>query len=284
MRRGFAVWLVAMSLVLAAVGCGGESRSAPATSDRDQGRLYEANTLVLENERHGPMLCLGGALTSLPLQCGDVPIEGWDWRTVDGEETLRGTTWGSYRVVGRYDGDSFSVSEIGQYERPAFERDVDFASPCQEPAGGWSGLDHATQDDVSPADAYAGAQPDYVVSWITQLEPSALERSPVIFNAVFTDDAARHEAEIRERWEGPLCVVARDVPTHRELDRIRKEAEASLDELGLQMLSSSTELAGAAQVIEIGVVVDADGNGQAAFDARYGPGMVRLVSALTPAP
>jgi hypothetical protein len=45
----------------------------------------------------------------------------------------------------------------------------------------------------------------------------------VIVNAVFTGDAELHEAEIRKVWDGPLCVVARDVPTARELARIRKE-------------------------------------------------------------
>jgi hypothetical protein len=35
-------------------------------------------------------------------------------------------------------------------------------------------------------------------------------------------------------------------------------------------------------VIEIGVVADVDGKGQAAFDARYGPGVVRIFAALTP--
>jgi hypothetical protein len=290
MRRGIAFGLVALAAV---VGCGGERESTDdprgasdpaATSEPDQGRLYEANTMVLESRRHGPMLCLGGVLTSLPPQCGDVPIEGWDWVAVEGEEALGGTTWGSYHVVGRYDGETFTLSEVGPFENepPAFEQRP-FASPCREPAGGWSRLDHATQEDVSPADAYAGAQPDYVVSWITQLEPSALERSPVIFNAVFTGDAERHEAEIRERWRGPVCVVASNGPSRRELARIRSEAEASLDELGLQMLSSSAGSPGVEQVIEIGVVADADGSGQAALDARFGPGLVRLLPALTPA-
>lgn len=50
----------------------------------------------------------------------------------------------------------------------------------------------------------------------------------MIFNAVFTGDAERHEAEIRKGWDGPLCVVARDVPTARKLGRVRKEVEAGL--------------------------------------------------------
>jgi hypothetical protein len=35
-------------------------------------------------------------------------------------------------------------------------------------------------------------------------------------------------------------------------------------------------------VIEIGVVADVGGKAQAALDARYGPGVVRLIPALKP--
>jgi hypothetical protein len=35
-------------------------------------------------------------------------------------------------------------------------------------------------------------------------------------------------------------------------------------------------------VIEIGVVADPGGAGQAAFDARFGPGLVRVIPALRP--
>jgi hypothetical protein len=86
---------------------------------------------------------------------------------------------------------------------------------------------------------------------------------------------------MRKVWGGPLCVVERDVPTADELARIRKEAEASVDELGLQMLWS--EGPDVEPVIEIGVVVDVGGNGQAALDDRYGIGVVRLTPSLKPA-
>jgi hypothetical protein len=239
--------------------------------------------MVLEDRSHGPMLCLGGVATSLPPLCGDVPIANWSWNGVEAEEAALGTTWGSYHVVGRYDGQVFTVTDVGPYEDdPVSGAEPDLASPCRAPAGGWTGLDHASQEDVGPADAYAQVQPDYVTSWITHLDPSGRALGPVIFNAVFTGDAERHEAEIRKVWSGPLCVVARDVPNARELRRVREEAEASLDDLGLRMLSSHTTSGSVEPVIEILVDVDVDGKGQAALDARYGPGVVRLVSALKP--
>jgi hypothetical protein len=291
MRRSVPVLVALLALFLAACGAegptaGGASTAAderpPAASKPDPGQLYEANATVLEDRSHGPMLCLGGVLTSLPPQCGDVPIAGWDWRAVEGEETVDGTTWGNYRVIGRYDGKTFTVTGAGPPEdHPSgSETDPDFTSPCSEPAGGWTGLDEATQEHAHPVHAYARRQPDYVTSWVTHLDPPAQEFGPVIVNVVFTGDVERHKAEIRKVWGGPLCVVERDVPSARELGRIRKEVEAGLNELGLQMLWSQGPAVEA--VIEIGVVVDVAGEGQAALDSRYGDGVVRLIPALQP--
>lgn len=292
-RTILAVFAVASVVLLPA--CGSESSgegakprsdSAPAASTPDPGRIYEANAMVLEEGSHGPKLCLGGVLTSLPPQCGDVPIANWDWEAVEGEEAAGGAIWGKYHVAGSFDGQTFTVSEVRPYEddRAAAGSDPDLASPCPTPTGGWRELEHATQADVQPADSYAASQPDYVSSWITQLDPTTLELGPVIFNAVFTDGAKRHEAGIRKVWSGPLCVVARDGPSARELRRIRREAEASLPALGLRMLwSQGPSVPGVEPVIEIGVGVDADGQGQAGLDARFGAGVVRLTSALRPA-
>ena len=284
--NGFLV-VLASALLLAACGAGDPPRSSaeeppPAVSVPDPNQLYEANTTVLEDRTHGPMLCLSGILESLPPQCGNVPIANWDWQAVSGEERLSGTTWGNYHVVGSYDGSTFTLTAVGPYEEDASgPTDSDFSSPCSEPAGGWSGLEQATQEDARPAAAHARSQPDYVTAWVTHLEPAEAEFGPVIVNAVFTGDRERHEAEMRKVWGGPLCVVERDVPTADELARIRNEAEASLDDLGLQMLSSAGP--GVEPIIEIGVVIDVEGNGQAALDARYGAGLVRLIPALKPA-
>ena len=208
----------------------------------------------------------------------------WNWQAVAGEGIDGGTTWGSYNVVGTYDGETLAVTEAGPYEHDpdASGTNPDFTSPCDEPEGDWVVPDPArnTQNDVDSAASYASSQPDYVTSWVTHLEPARLEFGPVIFNAVFTGDAERHEAEIRKLWNGPLCVVARGVPTARELARIRKEVEAGLDDLGLEMLWSAEPAV--EPVIEIGVVADIGERAQVALDARYGPGVVRLIPALRP--
>jgi hypothetical protein len=281
---------VAALVALLATACGAQEPGAtqageqpPTVPAAEPDRLVEGDGLVLDDAR-GPRLCLGGVAESLPPQCAGIPLAGWDWRAVDGDETVGGTTWGSYHVVGAYDGETFAVVDVGPYDPDpsAFGSDPDFSSPCPEPAGGWVVPDpaHNTQNDDAAAAAYARAQPDYVASWVTHLDSGEVELSPVIVNVVFAGDAERHEAEIREVWKGLLCVVERDVPTARELSRIRKEVEAGLGDLGLEMLWSSGP--GVEPVVEVGVVVDAEGRAQAALDDRYGAGVVRLVPALTP--
>jgi hypothetical protein len=290
-------------LVVVLVACGagqpGDAEvGSPTTSAPSQARaaVYEADMTVLEHRgetfpKHGPMLCLGAMAMSYPPQCGDVPIANWDWDAVEGEERASGTLWGQYHVVGTYDGETFRVTEVGPYEGnpPSFGSDVvDSVSPCPEPEGGWVVPDpkQALQQDASGANAYAQSQPDVVASWVTHFDPSNPddtefdEFDPVIFNAVFTGDLEGHEAQIRKRWSGPLCVVEGEGPTKREQIRIRPEAEAYVTgELRLQMLGSSC--CGVEPVVEIGVVADPGGAGQAALDARW-PGLVRLFPALRP--
>ena len=284
------------ALVPALAACGTVTgprpeRSEPAATPPPADALYEANTTVLEAGRAGPKLCLGGVLLSLPPQCGDVPVAGWSWDAVTGEESVGGTTWGEFHVVGTFDGETFTLVETGPV-RPGLEPapdDAGFEPPCPEPEGGWivTNPETTTQEHVRQAAAYARRQPEYVASWVHHLEdPDALEPGeyeediPVVYVAIFTAAAERHEGALAERWDGPLCVVERDVPSAREASRIRARAEASLEELGLSMLWSDE--GGVAEAAAIGVVADPDGAGQAALDARFGPGVVRLVPELRP--
>jgi hypothetical protein len=287
MRRILPALVALTALVLAA--CGGRGAAEPAspgssTSASEPDPMYEADGMVVDDGTGVPRLCLGATLAMLPPRCDGIPLRGWDWRAVAGKETARGTTWGTYHVVGAYDGETFAVSAVGPSnpDPSSLESDPDFASPCSKLARRWAALDPAgfTQEEARAATAYARSHPDYVTSWVTHLEPVRFERSPVIVNVVVTGDAERHEAEIRRVWNGPLCVVERDVPTARELGRLRKEVEAGLGDLGLEMLWSSGP--DVEPVIEIGVVVDAEGKAQAALDERYGAGVVRLFPALTP--
>ena len=274
------------ALVVAACGAGqsgGADEPRPTTGPiAEPERLYEADAIVLDDGEQGPMLCLGAMRMLLPPQCGDVPITNWDWGAVEGEESLSGTTSGRYHVVGTFDGEVFRVSEVGPVDDFAEPEPYSYESPCPEPPGGWvvSDPEHNTQEDARRAAAYARAQSDYAVSWNDHLDPELQEFSPVLFVAVFTEDAARHEAEIRKVWSGPLCVVERDVPTARQLAQIRNDVEARLPELGLQLLLS--DAGGFPPAIYIDVVADLDGRVQGLVDDEYGPGIVHIFSALRP--
>jgi hypothetical protein len=275
---------------LGACGSGDPGPVATGTTPADESsvsvtagseQLYGADAIVIEAGERS-MLCVGAIRLVLPPRCGDVPIANWDWGAVAGEESMSGTTWGEYHVVGTYDGEVFTITETGPPERTYDEEIYQYDNPCPEPEGGWVVRDpnRSTQDHVGPAQAYAKRQPDYVISWVDHLDEERQEFSPVVYVAAFTGDRERHEAQIREVWDGPLCVVERDVPTERELNRIRAEVEGRLSELGLVFLGSGT--GGFEPTIYIDVLIDVDGRAQALVDEEYGPGMVRFLPALRP--
>ena len=128
-------------LSLLAAGCGAaevgevaEPEQAAAPPEDAAEALYEATGTVLEAPGGGPMLCLGPMLMSLPPQCGDIPIRGWSWDAVEGEQRHGGVRWGEFRVVGRYDGETFALVEAGP-PGPAQAEPVEdlFVPPCPEP-------------------------------------------------------------------------------------------------------------------------------------------------------
>jgi hypothetical protein len=298
----------ALLLVLLTAACGaGEpgavGGSTGATDDAppptvpapDPEQLYEADATVLEDASHGPELCLGAVAASLPPQCGGVPIANWDWDAVEGEQSAAATTWGEFHVVGTYDGEAFTATQIGpaSYDQgPSRE----FTTSCPEPQGGWETLGSGlvSDEDFSAGAAVAQSRPGFVALWVDyvgdhtpeELDQLAQEGKPVlqIMNVVVTDDVVAHEEAIRKHWEGPLCVTQREGHTQKELQRIRAEAEQSIQEdLGLEYLWSAEGAPELGEAAEVRVVIDVDGAAQAILDERYGPGVVRLVPALTPA-
>jgi hypothetical protein len=287
MRR---ILLAAVMLTTAA--CGGIAR--PDEASRPRGatggeQRYEATALVLGNENHGPMLCLGAIALSLPPQCGDVRVTNWDWDGVPGEQHDRGTTWGDYHVTGTYDGESFTLDHAGpaQGAPPSDDGGDPIDTPCDEPEGGWVAPDpsRTSEADRQAASRAAGEEPDFAGLWIDYVgdpKPEDLDADPtsaeVILNMAFTGDIERHREELGELWGGPLCVVQLD-RTEAELQRIQGDLEPSADELGIQVIWSSIEVV--ENIVEVGVVA-IDAEGRAALDERYGPGAVRPVPALTP--
>jgi len=277
----------ALALLLAAAcGEGGEEVSTQDEPAADPARRYRTTTTVLESPDHGPQLCLGGVADSLPPQCGGPDIVGWDWGAVDDEESVNGTTWGDYSVIGTWDGERFTLTEppaAAVYKDPG---DLDFSTPCEPPPGGWAVVDAetATFQGQDAALAYANEQRDLAGAWVDQSINPAAGREPIdegamndptklVLNVRFTGDLERHEAAIRDVWGGPLCVSEGRHPL-RELRALQGELHEELDAL----TSGVDEVHG---VLEIGVVV-VDPQVQESLDERYGPGVVELSGALEP--
>ena len=278
MRRVLATGSAA--LVLAACGADGE-REPPAAAGPQR---YAADATVLEeDDRSGPMLCVGIVLESLPPQCGDVPLDGWDWDAVEGEQRMSGTTWGDYRVIGTYDGERFAVEEVLPPTPPSSgEEDIDpVPTPCEEPAGGWlAQLPGEGSRDL--AIRYAEAQPEHVDTWVTWLEPEAdpAENDSYLVNVVFTERAAEHESAMRDRWSGPICVLEREGPTARDREQMQAEVERMLDDLGVRWTGVGS--GGAGRPIGVEVLADPGGELQALLDERFGPGIVVVTQLLEP--
>lgn len=280
--RTVPVLLVAIPLVAAA--CADRPIDAEGPSGGFEPTRYQVDGTVLESAEHGPELCVGGIADSLPPQCSGLPIPNWEWAEVAGEESLSGTTWGDFNLVGTYDGETFRVLDVGTYRpRPSERRD--FTPPCPEPSGGWAVLDPSR---VSDADLQAlmrasEGEPDSAGFWIDYIEEPTESTSSgnVIAIAAFTGDLERHETELRGIWGGALCVAQHD-RTEAELRRIQRELSGEVGrELGLEVTWSSGSVVD--NRVEVGVVV-AGPEAVAAVEERYGLGVVLLVPELEPVP
>jgi hypothetical protein len=271
---------ICVALSALAVACADPepgSSDQPAPADR-----YEVDATVLD-AGSGPELCLGAIAESLPPQCGGMPVLHWSWAEVAGEQHAGGVTWGEYHLEGTYDGSSFTVGNVGPYRIPDGSDGDPFRTPCPEPAGGWVDVDPSLTGDSDRIAAMrvAEAIPDYAGLWIDHLqEPVGYEvPGPFVLNVAFIGEADRFEDELRAVWGGPLCLSRFD-HRFRDLRRVQVElSDGGAAELGLELLWSSVDVMG--NQVEIGAVV-IDAEGQAALDAEYGAGVVRVVPALRP--
>ncbi len=245
--------------------------------DGYDGRFRFAGT-VLENPDHGPQLCSYVA-TSLPPQCGGPDVVDWSWEGL-GAESVNGTTWGSYLVVGTWDGERLHLTEParaddGQTGHQEAADTPDFTSPCPPPEGGWRPVDPArtTTDTFERVSALASAEPDFAGFWIDQPPNGNNEPTRVIVNVRFTGDLERHERELREVWGGALCVS----PAERTQDELNRVQDA---------LNKLPGFSGSGQDVVAGVVdarvFVATERQQRELDGRFGAGVVRLSGLLQP--
>jgi len=282
--------LAAIPLLLAGCAAGVPGGDGPAQTAGAQGRRYQTTATVLQSRDHGPELCLGVVLDSFPPQCRGLPITNWRWDQVKGQKTAGGTTWGSYHLVGTYDGASFTVLRADRpppARRPSREerfRDEP-KSACPEPEGGWPVPDPArrSERDLEPVTRAARAEPDFAGVWLSYLEPMghnvAEEPGEFVLNVAFTGDLERHQAQLRSLWGGRLCVT-RQQRSYRELLRIQRELHgAAGSELGLHVLSTGIREDANAVSLEVVVLEE---RARQALDARFGVGAVQVTARLTP--
>jgi len=249
-------------------------------SDGYDGRFRTVAT-VLESPEHGPQLCHAVA-ESLPPQCGGPDIIGWDWSAVE-HESVSGTTWGDYLVVGTFDGAAFRLTEPavvdgGTAPAPQSEQDQ-FATPCPEPEGGWAPVDPklATEAALQQAIQVAQEAEGYGGLWVNQrvsdTEEATNDPRRLVLNVTTTGDAAALENTIRDVWGGSLCVsaAARDEATLLEIQSditgedgvIGSGPDSVTGQLVVQVFVATAEL-------------------QRTFDERYGAGTIRLDGVLIP--
>ena len=262
----------------------------PSTDDRNlvdpgyDGR-FAVTATVLESPEHGPQLCSAVA-ESYPPQCNGPDIVGWDWSTVPAE-SVAGTTWGEYRLVGTFDGERFTLTEPATVaepgDAPAWTLEPDFTPPCDEPADGWVAADPATAtaEALQEAFARASAISTYAGGWINQPDddpdqtPDQTDPSRTVLVLRFTGDGLEeHAQQIREVWGGPLCVASAQ-RTEAELFDLQQRASADLPGL----VSSAVDVVRNAVNVTL---LRATTDQQAAFDAEYGDGLVVLFGMLEP--
>lgn len=282
---------VTLGVVATLAACGEGGGDVTASESSDQPQRFTATATVLESPEHGPQLCLGAVATSLPPQCGGPDITNWDWDEVDGAESMAGTTWGFYTVVGTYDGDRFTLTEPpAQPDEQAVsaEPTPTFPTPCPEPEGGWAVVDEATatEEAMYAAIAYADGQPDHAGTWVDQsinpamadsdadVEAAANDPTTLVLNIRFTGDLDRHEAELRAIWGGALCISLAE-HTEAELRAIQDELHGEFPNVLMSSVNSVTGM------VEFEVAFD-DGSLQQEADNRYSVGVVQISSRLRP--
>lgn len=259
-------------------------------------QLYTAITTVIDRPEIGPRLCLGGQLDSAPPICGDVPVLGLDWAAVAGAFHSGDVTWMERALVtGTYDGSSLTLTEP-----PRVATDAEFSSafdhrngpiPCPEPADGWPaegarfppGSDY--NEYIQRVDDYTSAAPDWGGVWVEfGNSPIDIASHPekVILVELFTGDLARHEIDLRAIWPGALCVAPSTMASAKieALAAKISQEEQSPDSLD-PVMRSSAMVDYSRDAIRVFVPV-ASPSIQAAFDKKYGPGLVLVEGALKP--
>lgn len=282
--------LCAVALLLIVSACG--QGQAPSAGKASGTQIYTVTATVLESPGHGPQVCHVVALP-LPPSCGGADVVDWDWGKVKAE-SVRGTTWGLYELIGTFDDGRFTLTEPARSATPGSGSDEPerAMTPCPEPEGGWRPVDEskATAEANRQAGRLARSAEEFAGKWLDQsymdaydLEPGDAERierlandpARYVLNIAFTGDLTGREEWIREVWGGALCISSAK-HTERKLSSVRHELGNRRDLLSI----GSDDIA---NQVTVTVYVASD-ELQAELDSKYGEGVVRVSGWLKPLP
>jgi hypothetical protein len=275
--------LLALTL-LAACGQG-------VKADESATRTIEAATVTDVPGGTGPVLCEDGASESASPQCEGPVITNWDWSKVWGVSGDEGARFGEFCVIGKDVGEQFELTAlprpVGTCGHPEYVAQVTVLED-----GGTFGSVHGPQLCLGPIRTSLPVQcggPD-IVNWDWGLVDGWTRRSKTTdgfytVHGIYVDGdftLTRPPAPV-EPGEQPRVSPTEDRvgagPRHtdEELRRIQRDAQ---DTAGRLMLTSSS----AHDHVDLDVILDEGDRLQIKFDEDYGKGVVRVTSALRPAP
>lgn len=241
----------------------------------DYAGRFRTVTTVLESPQHGPQLC-DVVATSYPPQCGGPDVLGWDWSTVTAE-SANGTTWGSYLLVGTWDGAAFTLTEPAAVDDGSAhpQAEVDFSAPCPEPAGGWRPVEpgRTTEANLQAAMTMAQGDDGFAGLWVDQRGRTDNDPQQLVLVVRTTGDVAELQAELRRLWGGALCVTgARFTEAELLAAQVALRGEPGVTSSAPDTLDN---------VLDVSVFVATEQR-QREFDSRFGSGMIRQTGLLQP--
>ncbi|TDC20544.1 hypothetical protein E1265_21670 [Streptomyces sp. 8K308] len=262
---------LAVVSLLVLVGCGTEEPEEPLGSltRSNEPQVYQGTAVtVLQSPDQGPQLCWG-LLESLPPQCsGGVEVVGWDWAGLDAE-SASGTTWGSFDVVGTWDGERFTLTEPPAAPSPTPAPEDTFQTPCPEPEGGWEPVERTlAEEGAGEVIAAASAFDTYAGGWVDE------RADTTIVTVQFTDDPATYEERLSELWDGPLCLTTAE-RGYAELMAIQEDLVTEFPEIESAGVEDNRNAVTASVSVVTPVL-------EAALAERFGEGAVILSGMLSP--
>lgn len=245
---------------------------------------HVVDATVLEDVSHGPQLCLGIIETSYPPRCSGPDVRGWDWDRTEGFQTSGRSRFGELGLRGVHvDGALVLTRAPTRPTGVPSDRGPDVpTTPCPEPDGGWfaggevASTGGAAQDVLHAAMRHAERMPHVSSVWPEYLG-GPTDGNRAVLTVRVTEDVAAARRELRALWPGALC-VRRGGLTQQHRLRIATELHRTL---GRALIAVHTE---SHDHVAVQVLLDEDGALQRRLDDRYGEGVVRVGSALQPAP